>query len=69
MWFSTGPGCPMKFPKNRSKKPPLPSPMPCQGWPKAMLKPKSTQTIRTTAKAENASIMLFTDHRFCMTPP
>ena len=34
-----------------------------------MLKPKSTQTIRTTAKAENASIMLFTDHRFCMTPP
>ena len=34
-----------------------------------MSKPQSTQTIRTTAKAVNASIMLFTDHRFCMTPP
>ena len=42
---------------------------PCHGWPKAMLKPYSTQTISTAAKPENASIMLFTDQRFCITPP
>ena len=34
-----------------------------------MSKPQSTQPIRTRPKAANASIMLFTDQRFCITPP
>jgi hypothetical protein len=34
-----------------------------------MLNAQSTHTTSTTAKAANASIMLLTDHRFCITPP
>ena len=42
---------------------------PCQGWPKDMSKPHSTQPINTSPNAANVSIMLFTDQRFCITPP
>ena len=53
----------MKLPR----KPLLESP--CHGFPNAMSNAYKTQTIRTSANATNASIMLFTDQRFCITPP
>ncbi len=59
----TLPALPTKLPKK-----PL-SLRPCQGIPKPILKPQSTQQTRITAKATNESIMLFTDQRFCITPP
>jgi hypothetical protein len=33
------------------------------------LKAHSTHTISVTENATNVSMMLFTDHRFCITPP
>src|SRR5437588_8937345 len=53
----------MKLPKNP------PWDRPCHGLPKLMLNAHSTQTTSTTANAANASIMLLTDQRFCITPP
>ena len=53
----------MKLPKN-----PL-CESPCQGVPKPILKPHSTQTMSTIEKLANVSIMLLMDQRFCMTPP
>ncbi len=49
--------------------PPLPFEMPWNGLPKPMSNAHSTQATSTSAKAVNASIMLFTDQRFCITPP
>jgi len=48
------------------EKKPVPLPM---GWPKAILNDHSTQAMSTTAKATKHIIMLFTDQRFCITPP
>src|SRR3979411_2927362 len=48
------------------EKKPVPEPI---GWPKAILKAHSTQTISTTANAAKVSIMLLIDQRFCITPP
>ena len=62
-WSSTAPGWPMKLPK----KPVLAKP--CHGWPKPMSNAQQTQAIKTSPNAANASIMLFTDQRFCITPP
>ncbi len=53
----------MKLPK----KPPCESP--CHGVPKPILNAHSTHTTSTTANVANASIMLLTDQRFCITPP
>ena len=52
-----------------SPKNPLSAPKMCRGLPKAILNPKRTQTISTSANATNAIIIEFTDQRFCMTPP
>ena len=53
----------MKLPK----KPVLAKP--CHGVPKPMSNAQQTQAIKTRPNAANASIMLFTDQRFCITPP
>ena len=46
------------------------NPVPCpMGAPKPILKAHSTQATSTSAKATKVSIMLFTDQRFCITPP
>src|SRR5205823_10444477 len=60
---STGPGLPMKFPKKPEWD------RPCHGVPKPILKPHSTQTIRTMENVAKVNIMLLIDHRFCITPP
>ena len=41
----------------------------CIGWPNAIWKPNSSQTISTTANPVKAIIIELTDQRFCMTPP
>src|SRR5438105_6666539 len=60
---STGPGLPMKFPKNPECE------SPCQGVPKPILKPHMTHTNSTIEKVAKHSIMLLIDQRFCITPP
>jgi len=39
------------------------------GLPKPILKAHRHQAISVRQKATNVSIMLFTDQRFCITPP
>src|SRR5947209_1860632 len=58
---STVPDLPQKV----SKKP-LPWPI---GLPKPILNAHRHQATSTRQKATNVSIMLFTDQRFCITPP
>src|SRR3984957_18527689 len=53
------------LPQKVSKKP-LPGPI---GLPKPILNAHRTQATNTSENATNVSIMLFTDQRFCMTPP
>ena len=49
--------------------PKIPEPLFAIGWPKPILNAHRTQTINVTQNATNVSIMLFTDQRFCITPP
>ncbi len=58
------PGLPQMFARK-----PCDAPRMCIGLPNAILNANSTQTMSTRAKATNASIIEFTDHRFCITPP
>src|SRR3954447_21152534 len=53
------------FPQKESKNP-CPDPI---GVPKPILNAHSTHATSTSQKATKVSIMLFTDQRFCMTPP
>src|SRR3977135_68086 len=53
------------LPPNADKKP-----EPCRvGVPKPILKAHRHHATKTSAKATKVSIMLFTDQRFCITPP
>ena len=47
----------------------MPEPPCAIGWPKPILNAHRHQATSTSENATNVSIMLFTDQRFCMTPP
>src|SRR5580700_4865453 len=68
VWLSTLPGSPRNVPR-KPLVPNSPEPLCAIEWPKPILNAHRHQTISVTQNATNVSIMLFTDQRFCMTPP
>ncbi len=73
-WLSS-PTCPSTLPgspRNVPRKPFVPNtpePLCATGLPKPILNAHRHHTMSVTQNATNVSIMLFTDQRFCITPP
>src|SRR6266516_3535035 len=67
-WPRTLPPSPHIVPRNPCV-PNTPEPLCAMGLPKPILKAHRHQAISVRQKATNVSIMLFTDQRFCITPP
>src|SRR5207249_5678399 len=67
-WPRTLPPSPHIVPRNPCV-PNTPEPLWAMGLPKPILKAHRHQAISVRQKATNVSIMLFTDQRFCITPP
>src|SRR6202035_3043321 len=65
---STLPGSPRNVPR-KPLVPATPDPLCAIGWPNPILNAHRHQATSTRQNATNVSIMLFTDQRFCMTPP
>src|SRR5437870_2475214 len=65
---STLPGLPMNVPR-KPLAPNTPPPLCAIDCPKPILNAHRDHAMSTRQKATNVSIMLFTDQRFCITPP
>src|SRR6266550_7818991 len=67
-WPSTLPPSPHIVPRNPCV-PNTPEPLCAMGLPKPILNAHRHQAMSVRENATNVSIMLFTDQRFCITPP